>query len=169
MTGGGSNPVVESVVEFVVEVVVARVLQTAPTPPRMAARTWALEKGAPPTTARVSMEAPPTTARTWALEKGDGGALGEGGVLGSIDEVAKLGAIDKVAELGSIDKVAELGPLDAQVRGAVVGGASIDAGAVVGGASIDPASARSSANGPGAARSAVVAPLWRTRPACSVR
>ena len=135
MTGGGSNPVVESVVEFVVEVVVARVLQTAPTPPRMA-------------------------ARTWALEKGDGGALGEGGVLGSIDKVSKL---------GSIDKVAELGPLDAQVRGAVVGGASIDAGAVVGGASIDPASARSSANGPGAARSAVVAPLWRTRPACSVR
>ena len=139
-------------------------LQTAPTPPRM--DTWALEKGAPPTTARVSMDAPPTTARTWALEKGDGGALGEGGVLGSIDKV------DKVAKLGSIeaiDKVANLLPLDAQVRGAVVSGASIDAGAVVGGASINPASARSSANGPGAARSAVVAPLWRTRPACSVR
>ena len=126
-------------------------LQTAPTPPRMAARTWALEKGAPPTTAPASMDAPPTTARTWALEKGDGGALGEGGVLGSVDKVAKLV------------------PLDAQARGAVVGGASIDAGAVVGGASINPASARSSANGPGAARSAVVAPLWRTRPACSVR
>ena len=93
-------------------------LQTAPTPPRMA-------------------------ARTWAFEKGDGGALGEGGVLGSME---------------AIDKVAKLEPLDAQVHGAVVGGASID-----------PASARSSANGPGAARSAVVAPHWRTRPACSVR
>ena len=142
--------------EVVVEVVGARVLQTAPTPPR----TWALEKGAPPTTARASMDAPPTTARTWALEKGDGGALGEGGVLGSVDKVAKL---------GSVDKIAKLVPLDAQARGAVVGGASIDTGAVVGGASINPASARSSANGPGAARSAVVAPLWRTRPACSVR